>query len=185
MMDYTWHGVRTPSVERLQLTVGEQLRARSIVTGNGACYGYEVILTDDWVFRELTVRSHDGRRLGVRRGADGTWRVDGEVRPDLSAAIDIDLAFSPFTNTLPIRRLNLAIGAAAEITTAYIDVPALRATPDPQRYTRTAVHQYLYESLDSDFSRQITVDPDGFVIDYPGLYARSPRGSQPSSTGDS
>lgn len=45
---------------------------------------------------------------------------------------------------------------------------------DPQAYTRTAVNLYLYESLDSDFSRQITVDADGFVIDYPGLYSRNP-----------
>jgi hypothetical protein len=179
MMNYTWHGVRTPSVERLQLTVGEQLRARSNVTDSDERYDYEVILAYDWVFRELTVRSHGDRRLDVHRSTDGTWSVNDELRPDLAGAIDIDLAFSPFTNTLPIRRLNLAIGSAAEITTAYIDVPSLRVMPDPQRYTRTAVHRYLYESLDSDFSRQITVDPDGFVIDYPGLYSRSPQGSQP------
>jgi hypothetical protein len=179
MMNYTWHGVQTPSVERLQFTVGEQLRARSIVADGDERYDYEVTLAYDWVFRELTVRSHDDRRLGVRRSIDGTWSVNGELRPDLTDAIDIDLAFSPFTNTLPIRRLNLAIGSAAEITTAYVDVPSLRVVPDPQRYTRTAVQRYLYESLDSDFSRQITVDPDGFVIDYPGLYSRSPHRSQP------
>jgi hypothetical protein len=47
-------------------------------------------------------------------------------------------------------------------------------TPDPQAYTRTAINLYLYESLDGDFSREITVDADGFLIDYPGLYLRHP-----------
>jgi hypothetical protein len=173
-MNYTWYGVQTPSIERLHFTMGEKLRARSSLTDRDGHYGYEVSLDDHWVFRELTVHGHDGQRLEVDRGDDGTWSVNNELRPDLKGAIDIDLAFSPFTNTLPIRRLNLAIGSRAAITTAYIDRPFFRVIPDPQAYTRTSVNTYLYESLDSDFSRQITVDPDGFVIDYPGLYSRYP-----------
>jgi hypothetical protein len=88
-------------------------------------------------------------------------------------AVDIDLAFSPFTNTLPIRRLNLPVGSSAEIVTAYVEALSLRVTPDPQRYTRLATDEYLYESLDTDFSRRITVDADGFVLDYPGLFRSS------------
>lgn len=171
-MGYTWYGMQTRSVERLHFTMGGKLRARSIITDSAGRCDYEVTLDDDWVFRELTL--HGDRQLKVQRGSDGTWSVNGELRPDLDGAIDIDLAFSPFSNTLPIRRLNLAIGSRAEITTVYIDAPSLRVVPDPQAYTRTAVNQYLYESLDSDFRRQITVDPDGFVIDYPGLYSRYP-----------
>ena len=173
-MHYAWYGVQTPSIERLHFTMGEKLRARSSLTDRDGHYDYEVSLDDDWVFRELTVHGHDGQRLEVNRGDDGTWSVNKELRPDLKGAIDIDLAFSPFTNTLPIRRLNLAIGSRAAITTAYIAGPSFRVMPDPQAYTRTSVNTYLYESLDSDFSRQITVDPNGFVIDYPGLYSRHP-----------
>ena len=55
---------------------------------------------------------------------------------------------------------------------AYIDVADLTVVPDPQRYTRLDEDLYLYESLDSEFSREITVDFDGFVIDYPGLFER-------------
>ena len=173
-MSYTWYGVQMRSIECLHFTMGGKLRARSTITDhNGRC-DYDVTLDDQWVFRELTLQCHDDRRLEVQRGTHGTWSVNSEPRPDLAGAIDIDLAFSPFTNTLPIRRLNLAIGSRAEITTAYIDVPSFRVLPDPQAYTRIAVNLYLYESLDSDFSRQITVDADGFVIDYPGLYSRNP-----------
>ena len=176
-MDYTWYGVQTRSIEHLHFTMGRKLRARSTITHTQGRCDYEVTLDERWVFRELTLHCHDDRRLEVQRGNDGTWSVNGELRADLEGAIDVDLAFSPFTNTLPIRRLNLAIGSRAEITTAYIDAPSLRVLPDPQAYTRTAVNSYLYESLDSDFSCQITVDPDGFIIDYPGLYSNcSPPG---------
>jgi hypothetical protein len=54
---------------------------------------------------------------------------------DLNGAIDIDLSISPFTNTLPIRRMDLAPGNSADIVAAYIRVPELTATRDPQRYT--------------------------------------------------
>lgn len=179
-VDYTWYGVKTPSIECLHFTKESgTLRALSTGVNDGGHYAYEVTLNHGWVFRELTLHGYDDRRLEVRRGRDGTWSVDEEPRPELKGAVDIDLAFSPFTNTLPVRRLNLPVGGRAEIITAYVDVPSLRVTPDPQAYTRTGINLYLYESLDSDFRRQITVDAHGFVIDYPGLYSRDPAAGEP------
>lgn len=44
---------------------------------------------------------------------------------------------------------------------------------DPQRYTCLEPHKlYRYESLDSDFTRDITVDENDLVIEYPGLFRR-------------
>ncbi|MGP3954355.1 putative glycolipid-binding domain-containing protein [Nonomuraea sp. 3N208] len=40
----------------------------------------------------------------------------------------------PFTDTLPIRRLNLAIGDAAEVVTAYVGASSLQVSSDPQRH---------------------------------------------------
>jgi hypothetical protein len=76
------------------------------------------------------------------------------------------------TNTLPIRRLRLAIGECAEITAAYIAFPELTVSPNPQRYTRLSSDRYRYESLDTDFVREITVDEHGIVITYPDLFHR-------------
>uniref|UniRef100_UPI004048F09B putative glycolipid-binding domain-containing protein n=1 Tax=Brachybacterium sp. GPGPB12 TaxID=3023517 RepID=UPI004048F09B len=113
----------------------------------------------------------DGRELVVRRTEAG-WQVDGEARPDLDAAREVDISVSPLSNTLPIRRLGLAIGESADIVTAYVRVPELDVTTDPQRYTRTGEHEYLYESRDSDFHRYVTVDEEGLVLEYPGLFTR-------------
>lgn len=172
---YTWYGVERPSVERLHITAGESTHVRSSVDAGDGHYVYEVILRPGWVFQTLALRTGDGRQLHLHRDADGDWFADEAPRPDLADAVDIDLAFSAFTNTLPIRRLNLPVTASAEIATAYVEVPSLRVSRDPQRYTRVADHAYLYESLDSDFSSRITVDADGFVLDYPGLFRASDR----------
>ena len=85
----------------------------------------------------------------------------------------MDLSASPITNTLPIRRLNLAKGSAAEIRVAYVHFPDLAIVCDPQRYTCVQpMRRYRYESLDSDFVREIDVDRNGLIVSYPGLFRR-------------
>lgn len=172
-MDITWNGLSPRSTERLHLETGrDTVIATSTVRRADVSYAYRVRLTGDWTFCELVVEDGTGRAVRLRRSDEGEWTVDGVVRPELSEAVDIDLSFSPFTNTLPVRRLALPLGAAQDIVTAYV-TPELAVLPDPQRYTRLAGDRYLYESRDSDFRREITVDADGVVVDYPGLFTRS------------
>lgn len=174
-MDYVWKALTTPTTERLRLSSDGIVTARSVVSGGHAQVEYEAILGPTWVFRTLRARSGT-REVRLERAGDGGWRVDGDPRPDLAAAIDIDLSVSPFTNTLPIRRLCLDVEESAEIVTAYVGFPSLDVLPDPQRYTRTGPRTYLYESVDGDFAREITVDGDGLVVNYPGLFIREAPG---------
>lgn len=169
-MTRTWHGLETGSVERLEVVVDAAVTARSTVIDGDERYEYEVRLGPDWVFRSLRVDAGRSGQLVLDRDEHGTWTHDGEPRPDLLEAVDIDLTFSPFTNTLPLRRLGLAVGASAEILVAYVEAPSLTVRTGPQRYTRLADDRYLFEALDGDFAREITVDADGFVVDYPGLF---------------
>lgn len=177
MTTYRWRGLGTGSVEHLDLLPrDDRLRARSVVDLGPVRLEYAMELDPGpgtaWTFRVLRLRSSDGRQLDVSRDDDGAWWVDGTARPDLADAVDPDLSFSPFTNTLPIRRLDLAVGAAADIVTAYVDGETFEVSPDPQRYTRLDTDRYVYESRDGDFHREISVDADGVVVDYPGLFSR-------------
>ncbi|MFE7603891.1 putative glycolipid-binding domain-containing protein [Brachybacterium paraconglomeratum] len=171
MTEIVWIGVEEASRERCRITDGPRGVAieSEIETGPGVC-SYSLRATADWAFTDLELRA-DGRELVVRRTEAG-WQVDGEARPDLDAAREVDISVSPLSNTLPIRRLGLAIGESADIVTAYVRVPELDVTTDPQRYTRTGEHEYLYESRDSDFHRYVTVDEEGLVLEYPGLFTR-------------
>jgi hypothetical protein len=94
----------------------------------------------------------------------------------LDACIDIDIYPSPFTNTLPIRRLQLASGESAEITVAFIKLPQLTIRPVKQRYTclesSTDGGRYRYEDLDTGFQAELPVNADGLVLDYPLWFRR-------------
>ncbi|WP_424448326.1 putative glycolipid-binding domain-containing protein [Microbacterium arborescens] len=98
---------------------------------------------------------------------DGT-RIVGEV----DGAIDIDITATPATNALPIRRLKLTVGGHADVEVAWVQVPSLDVGLGRQRYTRVGPRAYCFESRDRDFRRTITVDDDGFVLSYPGLFER-------------
>lgn len=112
-------------------------------------------------------------RLRLQRDDAGRWWVNGEQRPDLAACVDVGLAWTPLTNTLPIRRLGLAVGEPCAISAAYIAPPRLAVVPDGQRYTRLGERRWRYESLDSDFTAEISVDGDGLVLTYPPLFRRA------------
>jgi uncharacterized protein len=113
-------------------------------------------------------------RVDLESDGAGHWRDrGGGPMPQLDGAIDVDLSITPFTNTLPIRRLDLAEGQAAEIRAVYLRLPDLTVTIDPQRYTCLKRGRlYRYESLDSDFVREVDIDVHGLVVTYPGLFRR-------------
>ena len=121
--------------------------------------------------------------LDLRR-EDGRWSDDGERRPDLDEALDVDLAGCPLTNAMPILRHGLHRGQGDHaFLMAFIEVPNLRVVPSRQRYTHIrmltgggAVVRYRSGSFQSD----LTIDADGFVVDYPKLGRRlEPRPSEP------
>ncbi|MGH2532821.1 MAG: putative glycolipid-binding domain-containing protein [Thermomicrobiales bacterium] len=113
----------------------------------------------------------------IRADGEGHWTTDGgDALPMLDGCIDVDIMATPFTNTLPIRRLGLRTGQAAEITVAYVKVPTLDVVAMPQRYTclesRPDGGLYRYESLDTGYTNELTVDADGLVLNYPGIWKR-------------
>ena len=61
------------------------------------------------------------------RDEKGNWTVDGKRRRALRSCTDVDLGCSPSTNTLPIRRLGLSVGATKTIQAAWIRFPELRS----------------------------------------------------------
>lgn len=115
--------------------------------------------------------------LRINLGPDGVWQ-DLLRGTDLGAALtgctDIDLGFTPATNTIPIRRLDPAIGESEELLAAWVRFPALSVEPLPQRYTRLADDRYRYESGPTlmEYAAELTVDDAGLVTVYPGGWTR-------------
>ena len=80
---------------------------------------------------------------------------------------DVDLAVTPATNTLAIRRLSLQVGSSVSGIAAWIKFPELTVQLLSQRYTRLAQNTYRYES-NTGFSAEIVLDDLGLVTAYPG-----------------
>jgi hypothetical protein len=99
----------------------------------------------------------------------GGCRVEINGR-EIGVFPEVDIAVTPFTNTLPIRRMRLDIGAGESITVAYLHPPAFEPVEKHQRYTRLGERTYRYES--SGFEATLTVDEHDLVVDYPDLWRR-------------
>ncbi|HWB43000.1 MAG TPA: putative glycolipid-binding domain-containing protein, partial [Gemmatimonadales bacterium] len=84
------------------------------------------------------------------------------------------LAFTPATNTLPIRRLALNPGERAEVRSAWLRFPELTLEPLVQTYTRTGEATYRYEYPAGDFVAELEVGPAGLLLRYPPLWEVEP-----------
>jgi len=109
--------------------------------------------------------------------AGGEPRVLEELRavwagkqrpPEYADCVDVDLSFTPATNTLPIRRLELDVGEEAEIHVAWLVWPELEVERVLQRYTRLAEDRYRFAQ--AEFAAELVVDPRGLVLEYEGLW---------------
>jgi uncharacterized protein len=143
-----------------------------------ACW-FRVRVDRDWLTREVSVRAvdADGERT-VELTADDRrhWLVDGVRRVDLEGCLDVDVAATPVTNTLPIRRLaGLGVGDSVTTPVAWIEVPSLTVTRVDQAYRRLepVEGRDAWGYSDPDHGAfTLTVDDDGMVVDYEGLARR-------------
>jgi hypothetical protein len=98
------------------------------------------------------------------------WRLNGQEYPEVAGCIDLDLAFSPSTNMLPIRRLGLAIGQEAEVRAAWLRFPSFTLEPLEQIYRRLDASTYRYQIAGGSFVAELQVNASGFVTLYPNLW---------------
>jgi uncharacterized protein len=135
---------------------------------------YAIRLSEDWEARQfLLFRDMEEPDLWLATDRFGRWgEVNGAQRGDLDGCTDVDLNCTPFTNTLPIRRLGLAVGESADIQVAWIDPETLGVIPVLQRYTRLDERRWRYEAPNTSFSVALDTDEHGLVLDYPDNYRR-------------
>ena len=98
----------------------------------------------------------------------GSLWTGKERPPGFEGCVDVDLSFTPATNTLPIRRLGLGVGEEREIAVAWLVWPELRFERAVQRYARLREDRYRYRQ--DDFEAELEVDEDGLVLEYEGLW---------------
>lgn len=108
-------------------------------------------------------------------GTDGSGRwgeINGAHRPELDGCLEVELACTPFTASLPIRRLGLADGQAAEILVAVVDVDTLQIVRERRSYLRLGEHEWVCDDPLRGASTQLPVDRFGLVVDVADRWRR-------------
>lgn len=175
---YRWREAAGEGVQHLVLdrSPGQISAEGVIVAGGEAPFAarFRLLMDSRWRTRRLSVAVLGKPEVLVllADGKGGWTDAEGADMPDLAGVQDVDISATPFTNTLPIRRLRTAVGKSVDIDTARVDLPSLAVKRDAQRYTRVEEKLWRYEARERDFTRDITVDDDGLVLSYPGLFER-------------
>lgn len=160
-----------------QSPTGWCLTGQLDVQGSGvpASLRYRIDCDHDWRTLFVVIEGEAGGqrvRCDLATDAAGHWSRDGRSLPELSGALDVDLGFTPATNTLPIRRLRLAVGESVPVRSAWLRSPELRLEVLEQTYTREAerVYRYVAQVDGAPFVARLDTDAYGRVLLYEGLW---------------
>jgi uncharacterized protein len=182
--DILWHCSLLASSEHASLTETEHDRRLSglavLPRGDEPCHiDYEVLCDDDWLPWSCSVRvalPRQVRTIDLRSNDRGGWELNGNTASHLNGCSDIDLGWTPATNTVPIRRLGLEVGASASISAAWVRFPELDVVANQQHYTRIASNRWRYRSGYYDFEL-VTDAGSGLILEYgDDLWRAAPRG---------
>jgi hypothetical protein len=181
----TWRAHDVPRMEsvRVQLT-GNRIKAYGRIvaasTPNHPAFSasYDLVTDDRGATKRLSLTvtlAERERQLSIARDEENMWLVQDHqnqtTRAAYDGALDVDVIFSPFFNALPIRRTGL-YEHADEITTpvVYVRLPELSVEQATTSYSSNASGGIKLVSPVADTT--ITVDDQGFILDYPGLAER-------------
>jgi uncharacterized protein len=173
-----WRSVDRPGHETAHLISvdsGWRLTGSAVFAheGNPCALHYAIHCDAGWRTTAATISGWVGNQavsIELTVTPEGTWRFNGSSRPEVARCTDIDLAFSPSTNLLPIRRLHLEVGDSAQVRAAWLRFPELDLEPLEQVYRRVDATTYEYESGGGVFKRTLQLNSAGFVRSYPGLW---------------
>jgi uncharacterized protein len=172
-----WERLDMPGMEWCEIRRaprGTRIDGIALVAHTGTPYRieYTIELDAEGRTRKVAVRPRGAPTPAIALEADGGahWVQGGVPIADLAGCLDVDLGFSPMTNSLPIWRLGLAPAETREIRAAWVRFPEFTVEVLRQTYERTDASTYVYRS--DGFEARLRVDAEGIVAEY-GSYWRA------------
>ena len=173
-----WRRIDLPGHESARLSLGERrwrLEGHAVFAASEGptALDYAIVCDESWRTLSATVTGWVGSQpihARIEVAERGRWVLNGIEVPAVSGAVDVDLNFSPSTNLLPIRRLDLAIGQEETVVAAWLRFPGFMLEPLEQTYRRTGESSWRYTSAGGKFVRDLEVDASGMVTRYPGIW---------------
>ncbi|TDE28785.1 MULTISPECIES: putative glycolipid-binding domain-containing protein [Flavobacterium] len=172
-----WTGKLYHSIEHCTLTktlVGNEITSTIIGVYKNQIYkvDYHIKTNKNWEITFVTLRTlvDNSDELLTLEKKDGKWLLNDKPNYDLQNIFDIDISLTPFTNTLPINRLQLKGNERKVIEVLYFDILEKQIKKVKQIYTRLGTDRYIYENYDKSFKTEIKIDKQGLVVEYPKLF---------------
>lgn len=176
-----WQRLDSIALEYLTLTESaDRVQVESVVIGvheDGTPYRLHYQIDCDTHYQVRKVELHLIGRDPLRLTTDGSghwFDANYSPLPHLDGCIDIDITATPFTNTLPIRRLEWQTGQRRILNMVYFYIPELTFKSDEQEYTclQQTTTGSVFQFAQPDFTARLTFDSNGLVTDYPDLFRR-------------
>ncbi|RJO80252.1 hypothetical protein D5S18_00375 [Nocardia panacis] len=180
----TWRAHDATRMESVRVTLnGNRIRAAGRIVGGETAEhpafsaSYDLVTDESGATKRLSLRSTTAsageRHASIARDEENYWLVDAggtHLRSTFAGALDVDVVLSPFFNTLPIRRLSLHHAVEdVLVPVVYVRLPDLIVGEANLTYSSAADGISVLSPVSS---ATVTVDSDGFLLDYPGLAER-------------
>ncbi|MCV7282958.1 putative glycolipid-binding domain-containing protein [Mycolicibacterium flavescens] len=180
----TWRAHDVPRMESVRVHVaGNRIKAYGRIVAAATpshpafSASYDLVTDEAGGTKRLSMTvtlAERERQLSIARDEENMWLVQqhtGETsRAAFDGALDVDVIFSPFFNALPIRRTGLYERSDSfSCPVVYVRLPELSVETAVISYSSAEDGIKLHSPV---AETTITVDSDGFILDYPGLAER-------------
>jgi hypothetical protein len=162
-VNWIWYRASRASVPAGRLLCGQRAYRES----GHRPYGIQYTLRCDesWRTRFLSIKGIGGSTLVIHGDGEGHRRDDqrNEI-PEIEGCLDVDAVVTPFTNSLPTRRLTWHQGMERRVSVAWLSISDLQLARADQSYTCIEPGvRFRYESADSGFSANLNADSEGLI----------------------
>jgi hypothetical protein len=180
----TWRAHDVPRMEsvRVQLS-GNRIKAYGRIVAAATpshpafSASYDLVTDEGGATKRLSLTvtlAERERQLSIARDEENMWMVQDHQnqtkREGFDGALDVDVVFSPFFNALPIRRTGIYRTAESiTLPVVYVRLPDLSVELETITYSNGPAGFTLNSPV---ANTPITVDDEGFILDYPGLAVR-------------
>lgn len=172
-----WKNSMMNLTEFVSIEKEEMTTVKGYITGEGYekpwQVNYTLTLNPRWEAQTvfIEVMSEQNYTISLHKNELQQWMNEkGEHLAAFDGCVDVDISFTPFTNSLPINRLQLTKGEGQDIRVVYVDVRNGVIKTVKQRYLNKGNQIYKYENEDSGYISELIIDKDGYVVDYPGIW---------------
>jgi hypothetical protein len=134
-----------------------------------------VRMSAQWMIQQFILfRDMEEPDLWLATDGHGRWgEMNGAHRTELDGCVDIEVAGSPFFNSIITHRTPLHVGHTADLHVISVDIETLAVTTRSVRYMRDEKHKWTYDSLMAGGAVTAIVDDHGLVIDEANYFRRT------------